>query len=239
MVVTMRSPSLNNDGMGSLLYAGGTARFRVWAPNASRVQLFGDFTGELPANALDLAPEPGTGNWSADQIPVAANEKYQYIITNPGGVNNIAGTYFRTDARAQQVQSSAAASQGYVIDPAVFTRNRQLFTTPAFQDFLVYQLHVGSFAGKNDGIPVANNIATFVDLIPKLDYIRNLGFNAIELLPISDFLCDLPGATLGIGADEGYGPCDLYASEDAYATSPELAPSSSSSNSLTRPTPKV
>ena len=25
-----------------------------------------------------------------------------------------------------------------------------------------------------------------------LDYIRNLGFNAIELLPISDFLCDLP-----------------------------------------------
>jgi 1,4-alpha-glucan branching enzyme len=219
----MRSPSPNNDGMGSILYADGTARFRVWAPNASRVQLFGDFTGGSSVNALDIAPEPGTGNWSADQIPVAANDKYQYIITNPGGVNNIAGTYFRTDARAMQVQSSAAASQGYVIDPTIFTGNRQIFTTPAFQDFLIYQLHVGSFAGKNDGIPVINNIATFVDVIDKLDYIRGLGFNAIELLPISNFLCDLPGASLGIGADEGYGPCDLFASEDAYATDPARA----------------
>jgi 1,4-alpha-glucan branching enzyme len=219
----MRAPSPNLDGMGSLLYANSTARFRVWAPNSSRVQLFGDFTGGLPANALDLAPEPGTGNWSADQIPVVANDKYQYIITNPGGVNDIAGTYYRTDARAQQVQSSAAASQGYVIDPGAFTRNRQPFNTPAFQDFLIYQLHVGSFAGKNDGILVSNNIATFVDVISKLDYIRGLGFNAIELLPITDFLCDLPGASLGIGADEGYGPCDLFASEDAYSTSPVRA----------------
>jgi 1,4-alpha-glucan branching enzyme len=218
----MRSPSPNNDGMGSLLYADGTARFRVWAPNASRVQLYGDFTGGLAANALDLASEPGTGNWSADQIPVTANDKYQYIITNPGGVNNIAGTYDRTDARAQQVQSSDAASQGYVIDPAIFTTNRQAFSTPAPQNFLIYQLHVGSFAGKNDGIAVTNNIATFVDVITKLDYIRELGFNAIQLLPVSNFLCDLQG-TSGTGAGEGYGPCDLFASEDAYATSPDQA----------------
>jgi 1,4-alpha-glucan branching enzyme len=223
MEVPMRAPSPNIDGMGSLLYPDGTARFRVWAPNASTVQVFGDFTGGSSAMALDLAAEPGTGNWSADQIPVSANDKYQYIITNPGGVNNIAGTFYRTDARAQQVQSSNAASQGYVIDPAIFTTNRQPFTTPAFQDFLIYQLHVGSFAGKNDGIPVTNYIATFVDIIAKLDYIHGLGFNAIELLPITDFLCDLPGASLGIGADEGYGPCDLFASEDAYATSPGLA----------------
>jgi 1,4-alpha-glucan branching enzyme len=87
----MRAPSPNNDGMGSLLYADGTARFRVWAPNSSRVQLFGDFTGGSSANAIDLAPEPGTGNWSADHVPVAANDKHQYIISNPGGVNNIIG----------------------------------------------------------------------------------------------------------------------------------------------------
>jgi 1,4-alpha-glucan branching enzyme len=219
----MRAPSPNNDGMGSLLYADGTARFRVWAPNASRVQLFGDFTGNSPASALDLAPEPGTGNWSADQVPVAANDKYQYVITNPGGVNNLAGTYYHTDARAQQVQSSDAASLGYVIDPAIYTRTRQPFSTPAFQDFLIYQLHIGSFAGRNDGISVIDNIATFVDVITKLDYIRGLGFNAIELLPITDFLCDLPGANLGTGADEGYGPSDMFASEDAYASSPDRA----------------
>jgi 1,4-alpha-glucan branching enzyme len=155
--------------------------------------------------------------------PDSRHDKYQYIVTNPGGVNNIAGAYYRTDARAQQVQSSAAASQGYVIDPAVFTTNRQPFSTPAFQDFLIYQLHVGSFAGKNDGIPVTDNIATFVNVIAKLDYIRGLGFNTIQLLPITDFRCDLPGASSGVGADLGYGPSDLFASEDAYATSPDRA----------------
>ncbi len=71
--------------------------------------------------------------------------------------------------------------------------------------------------GRNDAIGVSNDTATFVDLLAKLDYIRSLGFNAIELLPITDFLCDVGGA------GEGYGPSDLFASEDAYATSPEKA----------------
>jgi 1,4-alpha-glucan branching enzyme len=35
----MSAPSQRNDGMGSLLYPDGTARFRVWAPHAARVEL--------------------------------------------------------------------------------------------------------------------------------------------------------------------------------------------------------
>ena len=212
----MRVPSPLKDGMGSLLTPAG-CRFRVWAPNASRVQVVFDNIANPPA--FDLGPEPGTGNWSADQVTgIAVGTKFQYVITNQGGPNNNnAQPWYRTDARAQQVESSASTSMGYVIDPSIFTSSRQPFVTPAFQDFLIYQLHVGSFAGRNDGITVANNTATFVDVIAKLDYIRGLGFNAIEPLPITDFLCDVGGA------GERYGPSDLFASEDAYATSPEKA----------------
>lgn len=208
----MRAPSPANDGMGSLL-TGGTCRFRVWAPNAQLVQVFGDFSGGTP---IDLGPEPGTGNWSADQIPANAGDKYQYIITNMGGPNNNnSQPWTRTDARALQVQSSDPASMGYIVGP--FPSARPPFTTPAFGDFLLYQLHVGSYAGLNDGVTVENDTATFVDLIDKLDYIRGLGFNAIAPLPITDAQCDLNGA------GEGYGPCDMFASEDAYATSPDRA----------------
>jgi 1,4-alpha-glucan branching enzyme len=211
----MRAPALENDGMGSLLTGEG-CRFRVWAPNAERVQLVLDAANNAPAG--DLAAEPGTGNWSADQVDAPAGTKYQYIVTNMGGANNDnSQPWFRTDARAQQVESSAGASMGYVVDPGVFTNGRQPFTTPAFEDFLIYQLHIGSFAGHNDGIGVTGNIATFVDIIAKLDYVRGLGFNAIEPLPITDFRCDVGGA------GEGYGPSDLFASEDAYATSPDRA----------------
>jgi 1,4-alpha-glucan branching enzyme len=212
----VRVPAPLNDGMGSLPGPEG-CRFRVWTPNASRVQIVLDSISNAPA--FDLGAEPGTGNWSADQVTeVKAGRKYQYIITNKGGPNNNnSQTWYRTDARAQQVESSASTSMGYVIDPSIFTISRQPFTTPAFQDFLIYQLHVGSYVGRNDGIAVTNDTATFVDVMTKLDYIRGLGFNAIELLPITDFLCDVGGA------GEGYGPSDLFASEDAYATSPEKA----------------
>lgn len=211
----MRAPSPVNDGMGSLLTASG-CRFRVWAPNASRVQVVLDNIGNPPG--FDLGAEPGTGNWSADEVNIPAGTKYQYIITNQGGPNNNnAQPWYRTDARAQQVESSAATSMGYVIDPGIITRQQPAFTTPAFGDFLIYQLHIGSYVGLNDGISVSNDTATFVDLGSKLDYIRGLGFNAIEPLPITDFRCDLGGA------GEGYGPSDMFASEDWYATKPEQA----------------
>ncbi len=211
----MRAPAPVNDGMGSLLTGEG-CRFRVWAPNAQRVQLVLNAAADAPAG--DLALEPGTGNWSADQVNAPAGTKYQYIITNMGGANNDnSQPWFRADARAQQVESSLAASMSYVVDPGVFSNGRPSFTTPAFENFLIYQLHIGSFAGRNDGIGVTGNTATFVDIVAKLDYIRGLGFNAIEPLPVTDFRCDVGGA------GEGYGPSDLFASEDAYATSPDRA----------------
>lgn len=211
----MRAPAPENDGMGSLPTGQG-CRFRVWAPNARRVQLVMNAINNPPAG--DLGAEPGTGNWSADQVNAPPGTKYQYVITNQGGPNNDnSQLWYRTDARALQVESSAATSMGYVVDPALFTAARQPFTTPAFENFLIYQLHIGSYAGRNDGIGVQANIATFVDVVDKLDYIRGLGFNAIEPLPITDFRCDVGGA------GEGYGPSDMFASEDAYATSPDKA----------------
>ena len=209
----MRAPAPNNDGMGSML-TGDTCRFRVWAPNAERVQVTGEFNGEQP---IDLAPEGSSGNWSADEIAAQAGERYQYIITNRGGENNDnSQPWYRTDARALQVESSGQQGRGYIVAP--FPEERQSFTTPPFEDFLIYQLHVGSFCGHNDGVSVNSNTATFLNIIDKLDYVRGLGFNAIELLPINDANSDLNGT-----AGEGYGPCDLYASEELYASSPDRA----------------
>ena len=214
----MRAPAPNNDGMGSLLSPDGTtARFRVWAPNAASVQVvIDDESVQGGVRTIGLAAEGTTGNWSADRIPAAANTKYQYkITTRPGPDNDTSQDWLRTDARALQVEGADSASKGYIVAP--FSA-QQPFTTPSFENFVIYQLHVGSFTGLNDGVTNPTPTSTFVNVIAKLDYIRGLGFNAIELLPISDFRADING-----GAGEGYGPSDMYASENLYATSPDRA----------------
>ncbi len=214
----MNAPSQNQDGMGSLLYPGNTARFRVWAPFASSVNvvLFDPGPG---TTTIALANEPGTPNWSADGIPAVANTRYQYVITTaPGQENDTSVVHWRTDARALQVEGSTGTARGYIVDPALFTTGRAPFTTPPFEDFLIYQLHVGSFTGRNDGLSLPVPTSTFVELKNRLPYIRNLGFNAIELLPISNFQADTAG-----GAGEGYGPSDMFASENLYASSTDQA----------------
>jgi 1,4-alpha-glucan branching enzyme len=213
----MSEPSHENDGMGSLSYPDNTVRFRLWAPYAALVDVVLDHP--VPGTTFALANEPGTPNWSAAGIPAPANTRYQYRITTaPGQNNDTSEPHLRTDARALQVESSDPASRGYIVDPTLFTNSRVPFITPPFEDFLIYQLHVGSFTGRNDGVRNPYPTSTFVDLKNRLPYIRNLGFNAIELLPISNFQADTAG-----GAGEGYGPSDMFASENLYATSPDQA----------------
>ncbi|SNS41069.1 1,4-alpha-glucan branching enzyme [Granulicella rosea] len=214
----MNAPSQKQDGMGSLLYPDGTARFRVWAPSASGIDVV-LWNAVGASKSYPLANEIGTPNWSADGIPAIVNTCYQYVITTaPGQDNDASKPHWRTDARALQVENSTEAGRGYVIDPTLFTTNRTTFTTPPFEDFVIYQLHVGSFTGRNDNLNRTVPTSTFVELKNRLPYIRSLGFNAIELLPISNFQADVAG-----GAGEGYGPSDLFASENLYATSPEKA----------------
>ena len=214
----MNAPSQKNDGMGSLYYSGdGTARFRVWAPFAAQVDVILDHP--VANTTFALANEAGTPNWSADGIPAPPNTRYQYRITTaPGQDNDTSQPHIRTDARALQVEGSDAPCQGYIVDPGLFNASRPPFTTPAFEDFLIYQLHVGSFTGRNDGVTNPYPTSTFVDLKNRLPYIRKLGFNAIELLPISNFQADTAG-----GAGEGYGPSDMFASENLYATAADQA----------------
>jgi 1,4-alpha-glucan branching enzyme len=79
----MNAPSQNQDGMGSLLYSNGSARFRVWAPLASGVDVvLWDAAGAPTTYAL--ANENGTPNWSADGIAAPASTRYQYVTKTSG-----------------------------------------------------------------------------------------------------------------------------------------------------------
>jgi 1,4-alpha-glucan branching enzyme len=211
----MSVPAANSDGMGSYLYPDGTCRFRVWAPFAEKVKVTGDF----PASPVELAPE-GNGNWSVDVRGVRALQRYKYQIqTKHGPGNDDSQIWERADARALQVEHSGDTAAGYVIDLAEFHAPGRPYSykTPGFENFIIYQLHVATYTGRND-IPLhptgARDVGTFAALEDKLQYIKGLNFSAIELLPVGENPGDV---------SEGYSPSHQYAPESAYATSKEKA----------------
>lgn len=195
--------------MGATLTSDGCA-FRVWAPNASRVTVMGDFN-DWHDDQFDLQPV-GDGIWSIEVPNVHAGAQYLYVIDNRGGDAWNPGDHGirRTDPWARSLDD--ATGNSIVVDVEAELEASGLkgdsFHTPDPADWLIYQVHVGSFVGLGDELDPGDNLTgTFAQFEAKLGYIRSLGFNAIALLPIHEN----PG-----DGNEGYGPSHLFAPESSY-----------------------
>lgn len=81
---------------------------------------------------------------------------------------------------------------------------------PSDRDLVIYELHVGDFSG-GEADPFQRG--TFDDVTQKLDYLADLGVNAIEMMPVKEF----PG-THGWG----YNPRYFMAAESTYGATDRL-----------------
>ena len=171
--------------MGANPFAGGVA-FRVWAPFAVEVCAAGTFNGWHPSSVA-LASE-GNGYWSCDVAGARVGDEYKFIIINPGdGVRR-----WKNDPYARSLTNSVGNS---VIAPIDYKWRSQGYSTPPWNELVIYELHVGSFAfdpttrsGRGD----------FDTVIAKLDYLAELGINAIQLMPSDEFGRHLMGLQPGV-----------------------------------------
>jgi 1,4-alpha-glucan branching enzyme len=189
-------PSLK-PGMGSVPYGAqgnlppGTT-FRVWAPFASAVAVAGTFNA-WSSTATPLASE-GNGNWSLDVRDLLPGARYKYVLKN--GVN----TLWRNDPRALDVTSSNGDTVIY--DHKSYTWSDGGYSTPSWDDLVVYELHIGTF----QDLP-GSAVGNFDSARNKLDYLDSLGITAIELMPHFEFPGDYSW---------GYNPAHPFAVESAY-----------------------
>ena len=175
----------DHPGLGSVPYRGGTT-FRVWAPFAESAGVVGEFNDW---HASPMARDASGGTWSVDIPGARDGQRYKYVFN---------GYIWKRDPRARRVTNSNGDSVVY--DPAAFDWDDDKALALDRSDLVIYQLHIGTFAGKDPP-------ATFDDAIAHLDHIRDLGATAIELLPVNEF----PG-----GRSWGYNPSDLFAIETDY-----------------------
>ena len=219
MYVLSSSPSITASLGATLFPDKSGSSFRVWAPFASTVNVLLQPDSGTPAVSFALAKDAAnSAYWSADIVGVSSGHFYQFSIQNRGGDTYDPGglPLLRTDPCTRQAASSDPKVPALVADPGTFAFNAA-FQTPAFQNLILYQAHVGSFAGRNDGIPVVTDVnggtATFSQFETKLDYIRSMNFNAVQFLPNGEYR-----GTEG----EAYNPSNYYAPEVLYGQPDDL-----------------
>lgn len=180
-------------GWGATCYAGvgGTGvTFRVWTSNAVSVSVAGTFNG-WSMTAHPLGREAGTsGTWSVDVPGVTTNHNYKYVINE---------SLWRSDPRSRRLNTSDN-NNSVVVDPGSFDWQDDARRPADTRDLVIYEAHVGTLGGAS---------GTFTSFSDKLDYLRELGVTAVELMPVNEF----PSTT-----SWGYNPAYPFAVETRYGT---------------------
>lgn len=139
----------------------GTIRFRLWAPGASSVSLHLE---EANRNLQMLHLDQG---WFELATEAAAGCQYKFRIDDEHLVPD-PGSRF---------QPFGVHGASEVIDPLSFSWQDSQWRGRPWNETVIYELHVGTFTSEG----------TFAGAEAKLDYLRDLGITAIELMPLSSF----------------------------------------------------
>ncbi len=167
------------------------AEFRVWAPFAKSVALVGTFT---PNGPIPLESEHD-GYWSITIDGIEPGQTYKYQIESADG-----RIIQKNDPRARAITSS---DKGFsVIVDNEFEWGDVAFTPPLKNQQIIYELHVGTF-----NRPDPATTGTFETAIEKLDYLKDLGINMIELMPVT---------SMAYSNGWGYAPNYIYSVESMF-----------------------
>jgi len=198
-----------NTPMGANLVPGGCS-FRAWAPRAHAVFVAGSFNEwKQEDEACRLVRDPN-GYWSGFLPGVESGAEYKFYVAGPGSRG------FKRDPYAREV---IAPNWNCVIsNPSSYRWHDQGFHPPAFEDLIIYQLHVGTFyaadAAGNDRR--AGRVAKFLDVLDRVEYLAELGVTAVQPLPIAEYPTRF---------SLGYNGVDYFSPEFDYAVpAAELGP---------------
>ncbi len=172
---------------GASVREGNSAEFRVWAPKLTNlsVRIMGETAGEHP-RTIPMKQSSGS-EFTATVSQVSEGADYIYLLE---------GERERPDP-VSRWQPGGVHGPSRIVDPAAFRWSDQSWSGIPLKDFIIYELHTGTFTREG----------TFESVIPRLPYLRDLGITAIEIMPVAE----VPGTR-----NWGYDGASLYAPQSSY-----------------------
>lgn len=157
--------------------------FSVWAPNAQRVSLIGDFNGwDGRKDQMNLLSD--SGMWVLFKPGMKEGEKYKYEIkAKDGRLLEKADPYAFYSEQRPKTASIVYDFKDYK------WKDKKWIDKRAKSDFLnqpisIYEVHLGSWRKKMED---ENRPLTYIELADDLiPYTKEMGFTHIELMPIEE-----------------------------------------------------
>jgi 1,4-alpha-glucan branching enzyme len=155
--------------------------FAVWAPNALRVSVVGDFNG-WDGRVHPMRRLVASGVWEIFVPDVGDGVKYKFEIVPRHGLPVLKtdpfGRFFETPPQTASIVHSDAYSWG---DADWLTRRRDVERWHR-RPMSLYEVHLGSWRRHADGEPFSYRELAQT-LVP---YVREMGYTHIELLPVME-----------------------------------------------------
>ena len=179
-------------------------RFSVWAPNASRVSVVGDFNS-WDGRRHVMRLHPGNGIWEIFLPGVGEGALYKYEITDANG------KLLPLKADPYGALHEPPPGNSSIVFQSAFQwsdndwRDRQRSGPKLDAPTSIYEVHLGSWRRKDDG-----GYLTYRDLARELvPYAADMGFTHIELLPVTEHPFD---------GSWGYQPIGMFAPTQRFGS---------------------
>ena len=191
---------------------GNEATFVLYAPGKESVVLLGDFNNYTASNKY-LMKRDGSYFWTTvSGLEEGVEYGYQYFVDKSIKIGDpyatkildpwndkwiTSSTY--PDLKEYPSQLTTDIVSVFEINPTEYVWQVEDFERPKQNSLAIYELLIRDFTKEG----------TINAVTAKLDYLKTLGINAIELMPIQEF----------DGNDSwGYNPCFYFAADKAYGT---------------------
>ncbi|WP_459696648.1 1,4-alpha-glucan branching protein GlgB [Acidisoma sp. C75] len=172
--------------------------FAVWAPNARRVAVVGDFN-TWDGRRHQMRRRHGPGVWEIFAPEVGEGTAYKYEIVGPQGeLLPLKADPVGFSAEYRPATASVVARiDRFAWDDAAHLAARAA-GDPRRKPMAIYEVHLGSWQRGENG-----RFLTYDELAERLvPYARDMGFTHLELMPITEHPLD---------ASWGYQPVGLFA----------------------------
>jgi 1,4-alpha-glucan branching enzyme len=173
----------------------GHVTFTLFAPGKQTIHLIGDFNDwDVHANAMrEIAP----GLWSTEMDLAGGSYSYQYLLN---GEQVVCDPYAKLVEYEPEDRPPRAVVR---VKEEPYLWRHEKWNRPRLCDLMIYELHIADFTPER----------SFRGAAKRLDYIKDLGMTAIELMPVFEVATDVGW---------GYAPTFMLAPNRDYGTGNEL-----------------